>query len=187
MLLIALVTLGTTLFGLLMACVIFTCARRKPRKKYSSGFTSGVSFLPQRAMSRQAPSDSRAMIQDTSSEDSRSETNTLPYVKQNKPSRASKKEVQKKTATVASLDKAIKPTNTVARKIETFNDQKDRSLTVMIPRAKYHPVMAPPPNNLMNYTTFEAGRKSSVPSVCNETKLLSYLDAGPIPSKVRRS
>lgn len=62
----------------------------------------------------------------------------------------------------------------------SFPDQKDRSLTVMIPRAKYHP--APTTSPLMNYTTFDA-RKPSVPSV-SEAKLLSYLDAGPSPSKV---
>lgn len=176
------VTLGTILFALLLGCIIFTCARQKPKKKYANNFASGVSFLPQRAVNRQQQaSDSRAMIQDTSSEDSRSETNTLPYVK-SRQNKSNKKEIQKRQSTVASLDKTIK-TNTNTRKIETFNDQKDRSLTVMIPRAKYHPVVQPNPNNLINYTSFEA-RRSSVPSVCNETKLLSYLDAGPIPSKV---
>lgn len=58
-------------------------------------------------------------------------------------------------------------------------DQKDRSLTVMIPRAKYHP--APPMSPLINYTTFDA-RKPSVPSI-TEAKLLSYLD-GPTTNKV---
>lgn len=52
----------------------------------------------------------------------------------------------------------------------------------MIPRAKYHP--APHASPLMNYTTFDA-RKPSVPSVTPEAKLLSYLDAGPGPSRVR--
>lgn len=61
-------------------------------------------------------------------------------------------------------------------------DQKDRSLTVMIPRAKYHP--APPTSPLMNYTTFDAGKPSS-PSIA-EAKLLSYLD-GPAPNKVRNN
>lgn len=59
-------------------------------------------------------------------------------------------------------------------------DQKDRSLTVMIPRAKYHPSASTSP--LMNYTTFDA-RKPSVPSVA-EAKLLNYLDAS-ATSKVR--
>lgn len=51
----------------------------------------------------------------------------------------------------------------------------------MIPRAKYHP--APPTPNLTNYTTFDA-RKPSVPVVSAESKLLSYLDAGPNPLRV---
>lgn len=58
-------------------------------------------------------------------------------------------------------------------------DQKDRSLTVMIPRAKYHP--APPMSPHVNLTTFEKRRTSQVSS--NEAKLLSYLDAGPSPDK----
>lgn len=58
-------------------------------------------------------------------------------------------------------------------------DQKDRSLTVMIPRAKYHP--APPTSPHANLTTFEKRKTSAASS--NEAKLLSYLDAGPSPDK----
>lgn len=113
------------------------------------------------------------MIQDTSSEDSRSETNTLPpYVP--------KKKKQLKGA----LKKPVVQNADVENGEMSFPDQKDRSLTVMIPRAKYHP--APPTSPLSNYTTFDA-RKPSVPSTTNEAKLLSYLDAGPSPSKVDMS
>ncbi|KAJ8963665.1 hypothetical protein NQ314_005456 [Rhamnusium bicolor] len=148
-LLIALVTLGTVLFALLLICIILTCVRRKPRK---AGVASGMSFLPQRVgnSGNRGTLDRRAMIQDTSSEDSRSETNTLPYIQQK-------------------MEEIHLPSPT----------KKDRSLTVMIPRAKYHP--APPTSPLVNYTSFDA-RKPSVPSV-TEAKLLSYLDAGPSPNK----
>lgn len=61
----------------------------------------------------------------------------------------------------------------------SFSDQKDRSLPVMIPRAKYHP--APPTSPHLNMESFDK-RKASASS--NETKLLSYLDAGPSPCKV---
>lgn len=50
----------------------------------------------------------------------------------------------------------------------------------MIPRAKYHP--APPTSPLLNITSFDK-RKNSIAS-SNEAKLLSYLDAGPTPTKV---
>lgn len=158
-LLIALVTLGSILLILLLICVIMTCCRKKPNK---TKITTGMSFLPQRV-----PIDRRAMIQDTSSEDSRSETN-IPYV----PKRKKIKGALKK-ATV-DLDAGEM----------TYNEQKDRSLTVMIPRAKYHP--APPTTSLINYTSFEAAQKPTVPTVGNESKLLSYLDAGPSPIRVSK-
>ncbi|KAJ8922918.1 hypothetical protein NQ315_001460 [Exocentrus adspersus] len=131
-----------------------TCVRRKPRK---AGMASGMSFFPQRVASagNRSTLDRRAMIQDTSSEDSRSETNTLPYVqqKQKKPKGALKK------TSKAAKQRPTDIENTTH--VISFPDQKDRSLTVMIPRAKYHP--APPTSPLTSYTTFDA-RKPSVPS-----------------------
>lgn len=61
-------------------------------------------------------------------------------------------------------------------------DQKDRSLTVMIPRAKYHPA-APPPPIVVATTRYNM---DSAPSVCSttEAKLLSYLDASPSSTTV---
>lgn len=64
--------------------------------------------------------------------------------------------------------------------MQVFVEQKDRSLPVMIPRAKYHP--APPTSPHMNMESF-AKRKLSAAS-SNEMKLLSYLDAGPFPNQV---
>lgn len=57
-------------------------------------------------------------------------------------------------------------------------EQRDRSLTVMIPRAKYHPAA---PNSSMD---IEYDRRSA--SVCSttEAKLINYLDASPSTSKV---
>lgn len=54
----------------------------------------------------------------------------------------------------------------------SFADQKDRSLTVMIPRAKYHPI--PQNTPFGNQTEYEKGTAS----ICSttEAKLLSYLD-----------
>lgn len=81
-LLIALVTLGTILFVLLFVCIIITCVKKKPQKSRVSGT---IGFLPQRGgnQARGGKMDRRAMIEDTSSEDSRSETNSVPpYVQQ---------------------------------------------------------------------------------------------------------
>lgn len=62
-------------------------------------------------------------------------------------------------------------------KISTM-EQRDRSLTVMIPRAKYHPAAL---NSSMD---IEYDRRSA--SVCSttEAKLINYLDASPSTSKV---
>jgi len=78
-LLIALITLGTILFGLLLVCIILVCARKKTK----SGVSGAIGFLPQRMGGEDGTLDRRAMIEDTSSEDSRSETNSAPpYVQQ---------------------------------------------------------------------------------------------------------
>lgn len=173
-LLIALATLGTILLGLLFVCIILTCVRK------SSSANSPMSFLPQRVQHRQGSTlDRRAMIQDTSSESGQSDTNTLPYVTKPKPKPQQLRGALKKTSQPArstnSMDVESGGENTMS-----FPDQKDRSLTVMIPRAKYHP--APPTPHMASFEK----RKTSCAS-SNEAKLLSYLDAGPTPSKVLNS
>ncbi|XP_050309417.1 uncharacterized protein LOC126745565 [Anthonomus grandis grandis] len=168
-LLIALVTLGTILFALLLVCIIMTCVRKKPKK----GVAGPIGFLPQRG----GTLDRRAIVEDTSSEDSRSETNSVPPYVQQKTAKL------KPPPAKGALKKISKVSMTSVEHTEQgiiFPDQKDRSLTVMIPRAKYHP--APPTSPLLNYTTFDA-RKPSVPAINTEAKLLSYLDAGPSPSR----
>lgn len=55
-----------------------TCAKRRPRKKR---MVSGMSFLPQRVLHEKGTLDRRVMILDTSSEDSKSETSSLPREK----------------------------------------------------------------------------------------------------------
>lgn len=169
-LLIALVTLGTILLALLFVCIILTCVKK------SSGANSPMSFLPQRVQHNHGGTiDRRAMIQDTSSESGQSDTNTLPYVAKQKA---------KPQQLRGALKKPSQPPRAINTDVEsggentlTLSDQKDRSLTVMIPRAKYHP--APPTPRMASFEK----RKSSCAS-SNEAKLLSYLDAGPTPSKV---
>lgn len=62
-------------------------------------------------------------------------------------------------------------------------EQKDRSLTVMIPRAKYHPAAPPPPPIVVATARYNM---DSAPSVCSttEAKLLSYLDVSPSATTV---
>lgn len=59
----------------------------------------------------------------------------------------------------------------------TSVDQRDRSLTVMIPRAKYHPAKQ---GNLIDIEAYKA--KSSSNASVNQTKLINYLDASPSSS-----
>lgn len=167
-LLIALATLGTILLALLFVCIILTCVRR------NNGTNSPMSFLPQRIQHYQGSTlDRRAMIQDTSSESGQSDTNTLPYVAKPKPKPQQLRGALKKPSQPSRTDIESGGENTLS-----FSDQKDRSLTVMIPRAKYHP--APPTPHMVS--SFEKRKTSCASS--NEAKLLSYLDAGPTPSKV---
>lgn len=58
-------------------------------------------------------------------------------------------------------------------------DQRDRSLTVMIPRAKYHPQAVK--GNLIDIEGYKS--KSSSNASVNQTKLINYLDASPSTSK----
>lgn len=58
-------------------------------------------------------------------------------------------------------------------------EQRDRSLTVMIPRAKYHPLSKP--GNLIDIEGYKS--KSSSSASVNQTKLINYLDASPSSSK----
>lgn len=60
-------------------------------------------------------------------------------------------------------------------------DQRDRSLTVMIPRAKYH--HAAKQGNLIDVEAYKT--KSSSNTSVNQTKLINYLDASPSSSKTK--
>lgn len=81
MLLFALVVIGTTLFMLLMICLIITCVKKKRINQNTIAPTMNIiqrriSGSAQQSVSSQA--DRKAMIQDTSSEVSE-ETEPIPY------------------------------------------------------------------------------------------------------------
>lgn len=61
----------------------------------------------------------------------------------------------------------------------TTMEQRDRSLTVMIPRAKYHPQSKQ--ENLIDVEGYKS--KSSSNASVNQSKLINYLDASPSSSK----
>lgn len=59
------------------------------------------------------------------------------------------------------------------------NDQRDRSLTVMIPRAKYHSPISK--GELLDVDGYKS--KSSSQMSVNQSKLINYLDASPSSAK----
>uniref|UniRef100_A0A336MDB4 CSON015464 protein n=1 Tax=Culicoides sonorensis TaxID=179676 RepID=A0A336MDB4_CULSO len=155
-LLIGLVTLGLILLVLLFICCTMTCCKGK--RTNAGHLPNNIGIIPHRATSSHhsfgSKIDKRAMINNIR----KSKTPTRPAP----PKIPKAPSVEKKMI--------VKP------KISTM-EQRDRSLTVMIPRAKYHPVA---PNSSMD---IEYDRRSA--SVCSttEAKLLNYLDASPSTSK----
>ncbi|XP_043251264.1 uncharacterized protein LOC122396706 [Colletes gigas] len=156
-LLIALVTTGAILLGLLAVCVGMACFRRPIRKRQAG--------------------DRRAMIPgtggDTSSEGSVTDLaipHHVPHVLPPPPQM------------IAPLPPTKRPARKIAGKprhparkatmmpasVPVNDEQRDRSLTVMIPRAKYRSAPQSPQNYKSGMSTFST----------EEHKLLSYLDNG---------
>ncbi|KAI4499721.1 hypothetical protein M0802_005291 [Mischocyttarus mexicanus] len=154
--LIALVTTGAILLGLLAVCVGLACFRQPVHNKHTSG-------------------DTRAMISgaggDTSSEDSAGDV-TIPYhvphVLPPPPQMLAPLPPMKRPIRKIN-EKHDPPRKPIVGASEMTNDeQRDRSLTVMIPRAKYRSAPQSPKNYKTTLSTF----------VTDENKLLNYLDNG---------
>nr|QKV49917.1 mucin-17 [Locusta migratoria] len=169
-LLIALVTIGCVLVALLLVCVLMTCARGGSR----GGRTRGRSR-------REGPLERRAMIHDSASEASgdqtlpRSQTPAAVFGKKARP-------VSAPTATVVAVvpppPAGFAPTPVpVPPPLQPPPEQRDRSLTVMIPRAKYRPSPVAPPHQplptLVSMSTFGDAEKRAI---AHESKLLALLE-----------
>ncbi|XP_043486794.1 uncharacterized protein LOC122514200 [Polistes fuscatus] len=155
--LIALVTTGAILLGLLAVCVGLACFRQPVHNKHTSG-------------------DTRAMISgaggDTSSEDSVGDV-TIPYhvphVLPPPPQMIAPLPPMKRPIRKISEKLHDPPRKPIVAVPEMTNDeQRDRSLTVMIPRAKYRSAPQSPQNYKTTLSTF----------VTDENKLINYLDNG---------
>ncbi|KYN11160.1 63 kDa sperm flagellar membrane protein [Trachymyrmex cornetzi] len=158
-LLIALVTTGAILLGLLAICVGMTCFRRPGRDRKTG--------------------DRRAMIPgtggDTSSEGSVTDLaipHHVPHVLPPPPQMLAPLPPNKRPVRKISTKPRHPPrkaTMVPAVAIPVNDDQRDRSLTVMIPRAKYRSAPQSPQNyNKTVMSTFAA----------EEHKLINYLDNG---------
>ncbi|KAJ6644596.1 Transmembrane matrix receptor MUP-4 [Pseudolycoriella hygida] len=172
--LIALITFGLILFLLLLICLILTCCKRK---RPNNRTLIGMGLVSNKLVANQRTMDRRAMIPETSSETS-DDTHTLPYDR-NKQNQLNK---NRQNSSNLSLNKkftiATQNSPPGAGHSTLGMEQKDISLTVMIPRAKYHPAAPPPPPIVVATTRYNV---DPAPSVCSttEAKLLSYLDASP--------
>ncbi|BES95800.1 calcium ion Hypothetical protein [Nesidiocoris tenuis] len=159
-LLLILSLVGISLIVLLIVCLIMSCMRRKPLGRRGGRVAmAAAQFRPPvfriRPHSAVQAQDKRAMIVDTSSEASMEHT-PPPYVKQ-VPTLQSQMSARPQKP-CRKQGKAPSPPLSYHGTME----QRDRSLTVMIPRAKYRPV--PVQGSNLTMSTFGP-----------EQKLLKYL------------
>ncbi|XP_076288872.1 uncharacterized protein LOC143213154 isoform X2 [Lasioglossum baleicum] len=156
-LLIALVTTGAILLGLLAVCVGMACFRHPSRKRQAG--------------------DRRAMIPgtggDTSSEGSVTDLaipHHVPHVLPPPPQMIAPLPPTKRPARKISGKprQPARKATMVPASVPVNDEQRDRSLTVMIPRAKYRSAPQSPQNYKSGMSTFST----------EEHKLLSYLDNG---------
>ncbi|XP_077288414.1 uncharacterized protein LOC143912855 [Arctopsyche grandis] len=182
--LISLATLGAILFTLLLICLILTCAKkhRPNSSKHTNSsrrsqippnvMTSCIGNLPvmhqggMQSSKMHSTIDRRALIQergnDSGGEGSSVHNMSLPYIPAKKVSQISHKSNKKLSLSDEGPSRDKKP------------------FTLMIPRAKYHPT--PTTSPLMmdpGIRDSKMGGKRKTSGESNETKLLSYLDAGP--------
>ncbi|XP_043520060.1 uncharacterized protein LOC122533941 isoform X5 [Frieseomelitta varia] len=156
-LLIALVTTGAILLGLLAVCVGMACFRQPSRKRRTG--------------------DRRAMIPgtggDTSSEGSVTDLaipHHVPHVLPPPPQMIAPLPPTKRPARKISAKPRHPPRKAtmIPASVPVNDEQRDRSLTVMIPRAKYRSAPQSPQNYKSGMSTFST----------EEHKLLNYLESG---------
>lgn len=187
----------------MMICLIITCVKKKRISQTTIAPTMNIiqrriSASAHHSVSSQA--DRKAMIQDTSSEVSE-ESDPVPYFRKVSspppvvvkvgetlislfPQKSNDENIRK-----LSVD-AVGPKqkkSVIHNPLGSFSkgttmDQRDRSLTVMIPRAKYHPATGKP-SNLIDIEGYKS--KSSSNQSVNQAKLINYLDASPSTSKAK--
>ncbi|KAG5683804.1 hypothetical protein PVAND_013068 [Polypedilum vanderplanki] len=185
LLLFGLIVTGLTLFMLLMICIIITCVKKKRVNQNAIG-PAAMNIIQRRISSTahhsvSSNADRKAMIQDTSSEASEGH-DPAPYFR-----KKSADETQRKISVEAVAPKKKK--SVINNPLGSFSkattvDQRDRSLTVMIPRAKYHPALTKN-DQLIDVEGYKS--KSNSNASINQTKLLNYLDASPSTSKAKNN
>jgi len=203
--LVILIALGGILFALLLVCIILTCWRHNKPTSRRRTVVPGIDILPHKTLTVHGSKsgtlqDKRAMIEDTSSETSE-DSCQLPYVARkqtsNVTSKSGKRPISKPTS---APPKGMAPPP--PPKTNPQNMDMNQSLTVMIPRAKYHSQQASGHNGTLEVPHHMHDRRIVQTGVATatqgpaimftttdstestaEAKLLSYLDASPSTSK----
>lgn len=162
----------------IMVCLCVGCSNKRRHPNNLS--ITGIGVIPhQKPSTRRQSADSKmerkAIMEDSNSETSE-EAVSLPYVtsKENKCSMVGS---PPPASEYTSRDSAILPNTGSLNKAYV----KDRSLTVMIPRAKYHPAPPAPPTIQNESQIHQSQGIATTVSICSttEAKLLSYLDISP--------
>lgn len=176
---IGIVIIGLILVILVIICLCVGCSRKERRPHNLS--IAGIGVIPhQKQSTRRHSADSkleRKAIMDDSNSETSEETTSLPYVasKEKRFSMIGSPPPPPSEVAIREMGK-----NSMGTLNNSHGGQKDRSLTVMIPRAKYHPC---PSNNIQNESQSQQnnGITTTTASICSttEAKLLSYLDISP--------
>lgn len=162
---------------LVIICFCVGCSKKERRPHNLS--IAGIGVIPhQKPSSRRYSADSkleRKAIMDDSNSETSEETTSLPYVasKEKRFSMVGSPPPPPSEIAIRDLGK-----NSMGILNNSYGGQKDRSLTVMIPRAKYHPTQS---NNTQNESQSQQNYGVATASICSttEAKLLSYLDISP--------
>ncbi|XP_050423117.1 mucin-3A isoform X2 [Adelges cooleyi] len=170
-LLLGLIAIGVMLLSLLIACLLMACCKKKSRESVMGLYQPQrpvMGFRRYRNMMAATRGDKRAMISvDTGSETSVDRT-PPPYVKQ---VMSPQRQVH---AHGHSHAKTPSPSSHGGSTMRSGLDQRDRSLTVMIPRAKYRAAPQQSPS-VLTMSTFGP-----------EQKEMTYLDSRQTPIKGSR-
>lgn len=166
--------LGLILVMLVIICLCIGCSRKSRR---SNNFSiAGIGVIPhQKPSTRRQSTDSkhdRKAIMDDSNSETSEETASLPYV-------ASKEKKFSMIGSPPPPPSEFSKRDLASTSNNSYAGQKDRSLTVMIPRAKYHPTLS---NNISTESQVHHNNHGvATASICSttEAKLLSYLDISP--------
>lgn len=181
-----------------MICLIITCVKKKRINQNAIAPTMNIiqrriSGAAHQSVSSHA--DRKMMIQETSSEAS-GESEPVPYFRKACSVWKFKKCFHNFSCFQKSNDENIrklsvdavgprKKKSVINNPLGSFSkatsmEQRDRSLTVMIPRAKYHPQQGKQ-GNIIDIEAYKS--KSSSSASVNQAKLINYLDASPSSPK----